>query len=142
LTALRQRGFTFIGFLILVGAAAAIFGAITYGPVYIENFEVNSILHETANYCYRQTSDELVKDYFMSRMSSSFMVDVMERGRMEHVFKFEVDREELRIERTEIPLAANVWFTYRRTVRFPLVGGEREVVFVGHASQDLTPVKW
>ena len=139
---MRQRGFTFVGFLVLVGVAAAIFWAITYGPVYVENFEVKSIVHETANFSYHQPVDEKVKDFFMNRMSSTFMVDVMERGQVQHVFKFEVDREELRIERTEIPPAVNIWFTYRRTVKFPLVGGEREVVFVDHAEQDLTPVKW
>ena len=139
---MRPRGFTFMAFLIAVGVAAAIFWAVTYGPVYIENFEVKSILHETANMCYRESVDEKVKDFFMNRMGSTFMIDAMEHGQMQHVFKFEVDREELRIARTEIPPAVNVWFTYRRTVTFPLVGGEREVVFVDHAEQDLTPVKW
>ena len=139
---MQKRGFTFLSFLLLVGVLAAIFWAVTYGPVYIENFEVKSIVRETSNLCYREPNDEKVKDYFMNRMRSTFMIDVMERGRMEHVFKFEVDREELRIERTEIPPAVDIWFTYRRTVNLPLVGGEREVVFVDHAAQDLTPVKW
>lgn len=139
---MRPRGFTFMAFLIAVGVAAAIFWAVTYGPVYIENFEVTSILHETANMCYREPVDEKVKDFFMGRMGSTFMIDTMEHGLRQRVFKFEVDREELRIARTEIPPTVNVWFTYRRTVTFPLVGGEREVVFVDHAAQDLTPVKW
>ena len=137
-----RRGFTIITFLLLVGVAAGIFWAVTYGPVYIENFEVKSILRETSNMCYREANDERVKDFFINRMRSTFMVDAIEHGQMQRVFKFDVDREELRIERTEIPPTVNVWFTYRRTVTFPLVGGQREVVFVDHAEQDLSPVKW
>ncbi len=137
-----RRGFTIVTFFLLVGVAAAIFWAVTYGPVYIENFEVKSIVRETSNMCYREANDEKVKDFFMNRMRSVFMIDAMEHGQMQRVFKFEVDREELRIDRTEIPPAVNVWFTYRRTVHLPLVGGEREVVFVDHAEQDLSPVKW
>lgn len=142
MTGLRQRGFTFITFLILVGVAAAIFWAVTYGPVYVENFEVNSIVRETANRCYIEHDDEKVKDFFMGRMNATFTVEVMDHGQMQRVLKFDVDRDEIRIERTEIPPAVNIWFTYRRTVSLPLVGGEREVVFVDHKDQDLTPVKW
>ena len=131
-----------MGVLVLVGVLAAIFWAVTYGPAYVENFEVKSIVRETANYCYREASDEKVKDYFMNRMRLTFSHDVMEHGVMQHVFKFDVDPAELRIDRTEIPPAVNIWFTYRRAVTVPLLGGEREVVFVDHAEQDLTPVKW
>lgn len=137
-----RRGFTIVTFLLVVGVAAAIFWAVTYGPIYVENFEVKSIVRETSNMCYREPNDEKVKDFFMNRMRSTFMIDVMEHGQLQHVFKFDVDREELRIERTEIPPVVNIWFSYKRTVTLPLVGGERTVEFVDHAEQDLTPVKW
>jgi hypothetical protein len=139
---MRQRGFTFMGFLIAVAVAAGIFWCVTYGPIYVENFEVKSILRESANLCYRESNDEKIKDFFMVKLARTFSEEVMDHGVMQHRLKFDADREEIRIERTETPLEVNMWFTYHRTVTIPLLGGEREVIFVDHAYQDLSPVKW
>ena len=42
----------------------------------------------------------------------------------------------------KIPLKADVWLTYNRTVNIPLVGGTRTLQFNEHAEQELSPVKW
>jgi hypothetical protein len=36
----------------------------------------------------------------------------------------------------------NIWFTYQRKVRLPLVNQERTLTFNDHAEQDLSPVRW
>ena len=58
------------------------------------------------------------------------------------VMSIDVQRDDLRIERTESPKFVNIWLTYYRTVTVPLVGQQRQVTFVDHAEQDLSPVKW
>lgn len=139
---MRQSGFTFVSFLVLAAILAAVFWAITYGPAYIEDFEVGRIVHEAANLCYREKDDERVKDFIMHRLNQNFSIEVMDHGRMQTVLKFDMDRDDIRIDRSEQPLEVNLWVTYRRNVTFPLVGDQRQVVFTDHASQDLTPVKW
>jgi hypothetical protein len=140
---MRPRGFTFVTLLVLVAALAAIFWAVTYGPAYVENFEVGRIVHEAANLCYREHDDEKVKDFIMNRLNQQFGIEVMDHGRLQTVLKFDMDREDIRIDRTEQPpLEVNIWVTYRRTITIPLAGDQRQVVFTDHAGQDLSPVKW
>jgi hypothetical protein len=55
----------------------------------------------------------------------------------------DVNREDLHIERTDgPPKFVNIWLTYYRTVTVPVIGQQRQVTFVDHAEQDLSPVKW
>jgi hypothetical protein len=140
---MRARGFTFISFLVIVGIAAGVVWLITYGPAYIERYEVHSIVREAANYCYREKDDEKIKGFIINRVGQSFSEEVMDHGRKEMVLKFDFSpRDDLRIDRTETPPEVNIWLTYRRTVTVPLAGYRREVEFTVHAGQDLTPVKW
>lgn len=140
---MRERGFTIVTFLLIVGIAAGVIWCATYGPAYIERYEVHSIVREAANLCYREPNDEQVKIFIISRINSSFSEEVVDRGRTETVLKFDfTPRDDLRIERTEIPKEVNIWLTYRRNVSVPFVGHERQVEFTVHASQDLSPVKW
>jgi hypothetical protein len=140
---MRARGFTVITFLLLAGALAGIFWCVTYGPAYIERYEVHSIVSEAANLCYREKNDENVKNMIMNRLNQSFTEEVMDHGRMERVLKFDfTPQNDLRIERTEIPPEVNIWLTYRRTVTIPFVGQQRQVEFTVSANQDLSQVKW
>jgi hypothetical protein len=140
---MRARGFTIITFLVIVGIAAGVLWLVTYGPAYIERFEVSSIVREAAGMCYRERDDERVKAFLLSRLNTSFGVDVVDHGRTEHVLSFDFQpRDDLRIERTETPPEADIWLTYRRNVSVPFVGQERQVEFTVHAKQDLTAVKW
>ena len=140
---MRARGFTFVSFLLLVGVAAGIFWCVTYGPAYVERFEVNSIVREAAGLCYREHDDEKIKAFIMNQLNNNFSVDVMDHGRMERVLKLDITpNDDIRIERSKIPPEVNLWVSYRRNITVPLVGQERQVEFVVHAYQDLSPVKW
>jgi hypothetical protein len=140
---MRERGFTLVSFLLLVAVFAAIYWAITFGPAYVELFEVGSIVHEAGNLCYRQPDDERVKDFILDRLQSNFSDDVMDHGRMVRTLRFDINRDDdIRIERSQLPPAVNIWVTYRRKVTFPFVGGEREVVLTKHTEQELSQVKW
>jgi hypothetical protein len=140
---MRERGFTIVTLLFLLGVFAAIFWAITFGPAYVELFEVGSIVHEAGNLCYQQADDEKVKDFIIDRLQSNFSDEVMDHGRRVRTLRFDINRDDdIRIERTQLPPAVNIWVTYRRTVSFPFVGGERQVVFTKHTEQDLSQVKW
>jgi hypothetical protein len=140
---MRQRGFTFITFLVLVGALAAIFWIITYGPAYVESFEVGRIVREAGNLTYKEGDDEKVKDFIMLQLQMHFSEDQQVGGRTEHVLKLDIVRnDDIRIERSEVPKQSEIWVTWRRTITIPFVGGERQISFTKHVEQDLTPVKW
>jgi hypothetical protein len=140
---MRQRGFTFITFLVLVGALGAIFWCVVYGPAYVESFEVGRIVHEAGNMSYHEKDDSKVRDWIMSQLNQNFSEDQQVGGRMEHVLKIDIQpNDDIRIERSEVPPQCEIWVTWRRTVTVPFSGTQREVSFTKHVTEDLTPVKW
>jgi hypothetical protein len=138
----RQRGITFITVLVTLAAFGAIFWAVTYGPAYWDNFEVSRLVREAANLGYRELDDEKIRTVLIARLHQTFDEEVEDHGRTVKQMKFDVDREDVRVERSQVPHVINVWFTYSRIIKVPLLGGERQVTFTDHAEQDLTPVKW
>jgi hypothetical protein len=137
----KPRGITFVTVLILIGGIALVGWIVTYGPAYWENTDVNRAMKEAANLCYRQPDDEKVKDFIMGELHRLF--DTGERGPDGlPMMAIDVQRDDLRVERTDTPKYVHIWLTYHRVVRLPLVGQEREITFVDHAEQDLAPVKW
>lgn len=136
-----HRGLTFVTVLMLAGAVALVGWIVTYGPAYWDNVDVNRTLKEAANMCYREPNDERVRDWVFGQLHQKF--DTGERGPDGMpAMSIDLQREDLRIERTDAPKWVHLWLTYRRRVQLPVVGGEREVVFLDHAEQDLAPVKW
>lgn len=138
----KPRGITFVTVLLFVGAVALVGWIVTYGPAYWENTDVNRILKEAANMCYRDVDDERVKNWVLVELHRRF--DTGERDdHGDPVMSIDVRRDDLRIERTDgPPKYVNIWLTYQRTVTVPLLGEQREVTFYDHAGQDLSPVKW
>jgi hypothetical protein len=138
----KHRGITFVTVLLFAGAVALVGWLITYGPAYWDNTDVNRILKEAANMCYREVDDEKVKSWVFVELHRHF--DTGERDdRGDPVMSIDVQRDDLRIERTAgPPKYVNIWLTYQRTVTVPLLGQQREVTFYDHAEQDLSPVKW
>ena len=137
----KPRGLTFVTVLIVVGAVALVGWIVTYGPAYWDNVAVNRTLKEAANMCYREPDDEKVKTWVFIQLQRQFETGEKDRSGMP-VMSIDVQRDDLRIERTESPKFVNIWLTYYRTVTVPLVGQQRQVTFVDHAEQDLSPVKW
>ncbi len=132
-----HRGITFVTVLILAGAIAMVGWIVTYGPAYWDNTSVNRVLKEAANMCYQEHDDEKVKNWVFARLHKMY-----DTGAPDGSMYIDVDREDLRIERKETPPWVDIWLTYSRTVRVPLVDQDRTVTFVDHVDQDLSPVKW
>ena len=137
---MKARGLTFITVLVLLAGAGAIFWIVTYGPAYWDNMEVNRIIRQAANMCYREQRDETVKNFIMIELSRVFP-PAADQPR-DQPLSIDLDPQDVRIERSDTPKVVNVWITYHRTINLPLVGGQRELTFVDHAEQDLSPVKW
>jgi len=137
-----DRGITFVTVLIILGAVAAVGWFATYGPAYWENFEVRRILTEAANLSYREQDDARIRQYVFKELHHVFDQKVEDHGRVLTEMRIDVDDGDLRIERTQIPAAMNIWLTYSRDVEVPVVHQQRRVVFNEYVSQDLSPVKW
>ena len=137
-----DRGITFVTVLIFVGIAAAVVWFATYGEAYWENFEVRRVLKEAANMSYREADDRRIHDYVFRELHHLFDQKVEDHGRVVTEMRIDVDDGDLRIERTQIPPAINIWLTYSRDVEVPLLHQQRRVTFNEFTSQDLSPVKW
>lgn len=137
-----DRGLTFVTVLIVVGLAACALWAVGFGPAYVENFEVKRVLAEAANLSVHDGDDEHVKDFVFQRLHRLFDQQVEDHGRTVTEMRIDVDRGDLRIERTEIPRFVHIWLTYSRDVTVPVVNLERRITFDDYAEQDLSPVVW
>ena len=136
-----DRGITFVTVLMFVGIAAAVVWVATYGPAYVENWEVRRVLKEAANMSYK-SDDHAVREFVFKELHHLFDQKVEDHGRVVTEMRIDVDDGDLRIERTQIPAYVHIWLTYSRDVEVPLVHKQRRVTFNEYASQDLAPVKW
>lgn len=137
-----DRGITFVTVLVFLGIIAAVAWFATYGPAYWENFEVRRVLREAANLSYREGDDRAIRAFVFRELHHVFDQKVEENGRVLTEMRIDVEEDDLRIERTQIPPAVNIWLTYSRDVEVPLLHKQRRVTFNEFASQDLSPVKW
>ncbi|HTO96506.1 MAG TPA: hypothetical protein VMK66_05625 [Myxococcales bacterium] len=136
-----ERGITFVTVLMFVGIAAAVVWLATYGPAYLENFEVRRVLKEAANMSYK-SDDRAVREFIFKELHHLFDQKVEDHGRVTTEMRIDVDDGDLRIERTQIPAFVHIWLTYSRDVEVPLLHKQKRVTFNDYASQDLSPVKW
>ena len=136
-----DRGVTFVTVLVLVGLAAGVLWAVGFGPAYIDNLEVKRVLVEGANLGVHD-DDEHVRKFIFQRLHRLFDEQVEDHGRTVTEMRIDVDRDDLRIERTEAPKFVHIWLTYSRDVTVPLLNLERQISFDDYAEQDLSPVVW
>ena len=138
---MKTRGLTFVSVLILLAGIGGVFWIVSYGPAYWDNFEVNRIVRQAANMCYRETEDAPVRRFIITELSRVFPPSPDQPR--DQPFSIDLDpTQDVRIERSDSPKMVDIWITYHRTVNLPIVGGQRELTFVDHANQDLSPVKW
>src|SRR3954464_1662736 len=137
-----DRGVTIVTVLLVLGIAAALFWAVTYGQAYWENFEVKRVLKEAANLSYREADDRRIREYVFRELHHLFDQKVEDRGRVITEMRIDVDEDDLRIERTQVPDFVHIWLTYSRDVQVPMLHQHRRVTFNDYAEQDLSPVKW
>ena len=138
----RDRGITLITVLVFVGAVAALLWLTTYGEAYWENLEVKRVLKEAANLAYRQPEDKYVREYVFRELHHLFDQKVEDHGRVITEMRIDVEEDDLRIERTQVPAFVHIWLSYSRDVRVPLLHQQRRVTFDEYVEQDLSPVKW
>ena len=135
-----QRGITFVTVLLLLAIAGGVYWVATFGSAYWENQEVKATLREAANFCYREKDDRKVRDFIVRKLHAQF--DLPAQGNRPPQMAIDFDPADVRIERTETPKKVDIWLTYSRTVKTPLLDQERSVTFTDHADQDLSAVKW
>lgn len=138
----KPRGLTFVTVLVVLAVLGGAFWFFTYGGAYWENMEVKAVLREAANMCYQEHNDERIKDHIFRKLHAMFDQQVEDHGRIITVMRIDVDRDDLRLERSKVPEWVHIWLTYNRTVQVPFTGQTRVVQFTDHAEQDLSPVKW
>jgi hypothetical protein len=139
----RARGITLVTVLIFVALTAGVYFLFAFGNAYWDNFEVNSILRQAANECYREPADAAVRTFIMRKLHQTFDVEAEDAyGRLEKRLPFAFDDGDLQIERTQVPKAVKITLTYERKVKLPLVDQERILTFNDSAEQDLSPIKW
>jgi hypothetical protein len=138
----KHRGLTFITVLLFAAVIAGAIWCITYGQAYWENLEVKRVLSEAANLSYREADDRRIREYVFKELHHLFDQRVEDHGRLITEMRIDVDDNDLRIERTQIPNMMHIWLTYSRDVEVPVVHQQRRVTFDLYAEQDLSPVKW
>ncbi|HEX9574387.1 MAG TPA: hypothetical protein VF994_09850 [Myxococcales bacterium] len=139
----KPRGITLMTVVIFLALAGGVYFLFAFGQAYWDNLEVNGILRQAANECYRQPDDQAVKQFILNKLHSAFDVAGEDKvGRREVRMAMVFDEGDLQIQRTEVPRYVNIWLTYQRKVRLPLVNQERTLTFNDHAEQDLSPVRW
>lgn len=137
-----QRGLTLVTTLILLAILGALFWILSFGEAYWDDLEVKGILHQAANLGYHDSNDEVVRNLVFHKLHEVFDEKVEDHGRIVMRMKLELNREDVQIERSQIPPRIDIWVTYSRPVNLFLIGKERTVTFNDHVSQDLSPVKW
>jgi hypothetical protein len=138
----KHRGLTFITVLLFAAVIAGVVWGITYGEAYWENLEVKRVLKEAANLSYREADDRRIREYVFKELHHLFDQRVEDHGRVITEMRIDVDENDLRIERTQIPNMMHIWLSYSRDVEVPVVHKQRRVTFDVYAEQDLSPVKW
>jgi hypothetical protein len=139
----QARGITLMTVLIFVALTAGVYCLFAFGSSYWDNIEVNAILRQGANECYREPSDPAVRLFIMNRLHENFDVEVDDGfGRTTKRLPLIFDDSDLQILRTQVPRAVTISFTYQRKVKLPLVDQERLITFNDRTEQDLSPVKW
>jgi hypothetical protein len=139
----RPRGITAMSVLIFIALAAFVYCLFAFGQAYWDDMEVNGILRQAANECYRQPDDGAVRQSIVNKLNSTFAVVGEDAfGRRESRLPIVFGDGDLQIQRSQVPKNVNIWLTYQRTVKLPLVNQERVLTFNDHVEQDLSPVKW
>lgn len=140
---MRPRGITLVTVLTFLALATGVYCLFAFGQAYWDNFQVNGILRQAANECYRQPNDDAVRQFVVQKLHATFDIFGEDQvGRPETRMPLIFDEGDVQIQRTQVPKYVNIWFTYQRKVRLPLVGKERVITFSDHAEQDLSPVRW
>jgi hypothetical protein len=139
----EPRGITLVTVLIFLGLVGGVYCLFAFGQAYWDDFEVHGILRQAANECYRQPDDHAIRVFIERKMHETFDVAREDKfGRREYRMPMVFDEGDVQIQRTEVPRYVNIWLTYQRKVKLPLVNQERVLTFNGHAEQDLSPVRW
>ena len=139
----QARGITLVTVLIFVALTAGVYFFIAYGNAYWDNFQVNGILRQAANECYRQPADAEVRSFIVYKLHDTFDVEVENAlGHTEKRLPFVFDDGDLQIQRSQVPKEVTISLTYQRRVKLPLVDQERILTFNDSVEQDLSPIKW
>ncbi len=138
----RERGVNFIGVAILLALAAGFYWLVVFGAVHWENHELRAVIGQACNIAYQEIDDRRVRQFIVTRTDEMFGYDYEEFGMRKHGSKINFEPDDLILERSKIPPAMRIRLNYTRTVKLPIIGGERQLAFNIDVTQDLSPVKY
>jgi hypothetical protein len=138
----RERGVNFIGVAILLAIAAGFYWIVVFGAVHWENHELKAVIGQACNIAYQEIDDRRVRQFIMTRADEMFGYEYEEFGMRKHAMKIQFEPDDLILERSKIPPEMRIRLSYTRTVKLPIIGGERVVAFAIDVRQDLSPVKY
>ena len=138
----RERGVNLIGVAILLALAAGFYWIVVFGAVHWENHELKAVIGQACNIAYSEGDDAKVRKFILERADDMFGYEYEEFGMRKRGSKITFDPDELILERSKIPPEMRIRLDYVRTVKLPIIGGERQVAFHIDVKQDLSPVKY
>lgn len=138
----RARGMTFIGVMLLLALGAGIYWIVTFGGAHLDDHELKTILRQAGNIAYSEHNDQNVRDWILKRTDELFGYDTEEFGQRRRKLRIEFQPDELVLERSKVPPEIRIKLNYSRTVKLPLIGGERQMYFALDVTQDLSPIKY
>jgi hypothetical protein len=121
-----RRGFSFVSFLFLVAALAAVWWVVSFGGAYWDNVSIKGHVHEAANMAMRASEDQ-VRSFLIRKLST--------------YENLAVQPDDVRID-LQPGQRIVIDLTYARSVKPLFASEERSLIFTRHVEQDLKPIKW
>ena len=138
----RARGVNYIGVVMLLALGAGFYWIVVFGGVHWEHHELKAVIGQACNIAYQEHDDRRVRDFIVKRTDEMFGYEYEEFGMRTRGTKINFEPDDLVLERSLIPPEMRIRLSYTRTVKLPIIGGERVVAFNIDVKQDLSPVKY
>ena len=138
----RERGLTWVSAVIFLALAAGFYWIVVFGAVHWEHHELKTVVRQACNIAYQEQDDRRIREFIVRRADEMFGYEYEEFGMRKHGSKIAFEPDELIIERSKIPPSMRIKLNYLRTVKLPIIGGERIIAFSIDVDQDLSPVKY
>ena len=138
----RARGVTLMGAILLLALGAGVYWIVVFGGAHWDNHELKAVLRQAGNMAYSEHNDEMLRSFIMRRADDMFGYDVEEFGMRKRRLRVEFQPDDLVLDRSKIPPLMRIRINYSRTIKLPIIGGERQMYFALDVEQDLSPIKY
>jgi hypothetical protein len=83
-----------------------------------------------------------VRAFIIRKLQEMFEYEYEEAGQRKKGYQVDLRNEDVVIERSLVPAYIRIDVTYSRLIRPPFNQPDKQLDFVVHVEQDLSPVKW